>query len=153
MNETIKPVYFEDLAVGQVFTTGAIELTADSIVAFATQYDPQPMHLSDEGAAETVFGSLVASGWQMTALTMRLMVDARPLGSTPLIGAEIQNIKFAQPARPGMMLTAVATITEMLPGSNPARGFVVMDGTTHDQHSGDVVLTQTWRMLVPKRPG
>ena len=152
MADTDQPVYLEDLAVGQVFTTGSIELTPESIVNFAKQYDPQPMHLSDEGAAGTIFGSLVASGWQITALTMRLMVDARALGATPLIGAEISSIRFAQPAYPGMMLTAKAAIVEIVPGNHPKRGFVMMDGTTLDQNTGETVLTQTWRMLVPKRP-
>ena len=155
MTETTeKPaIHFEDLALGQLFTTGVMELTRDSIIAFAQDYDPQPMHLSDEGAADTIFGSLVASGWQITAITMRLMVDSNALGTTPLIGAEISNIRFAQPAYPGMMLTAKAEITEMIPSNHPKRGFVVMDGTTLDQNTGETLLTQRWRMLVPKRPG
>ena len=149
---THDPVYLEDLTIGQVFTTGAMDLTADSIIEFAQQFDPQPMHLSDEGAAGTIFQSLTASGWHITALTMRLMVDSRTLGSTPLIGAEIMHVRFAQPARPGMRLTAKAEVTDILPGTNPARGFAMMAGTTLDQHTDEIVMTQSWRMLLPKRP-
>lgn len=149
--EADNAVYLEDLSVGQVFETGDIELTAESIIDFARQFDPQPMHLSDAGAAHTIFGSLAASGWHMTALTMRLMVDATPFGTTPLIGAEISNIRFSQPARPGMMLTVRAEVMEILPGSNPERGFVIMNGTTLDRNTDQAVVTQTWRMLLPKK--
>ncbi|MEM6902294.1 MAG: MaoC/PaaZ C-terminal domain-containing protein [Pseudomonadota bacterium] len=149
----LDPVYLEDLEVGRVYETGTIELTAERIKAFAAEYDPQPMHLSDEGAEGTIFGSLTASGWQICALTMRLIVDSKFLGSTPLIGAEISQVRFAQPAKPGMVLKAVVEILELDPGSRPDRGFAEMSGTTIDTVSSQPVLTQNWRMLMPKRPG
>ncbi|MBV6632680.1 MAG: hypothetical protein KI792_06565 [Alphaproteobacteria bacterium] len=149
--DALSPVYLEDLEVGQAYETGTIELTAESIKAFAAQYDPQPMHLSDEGAEGTIFGSLSASGWQICCLTMRLIVDSKFVGSTPLIGAEISNIRFAQPARPGMLLQAKVEILKLDPGNRPDRGFAEMRGTTIDANTGEPVLTQSWRMLMPKR--
>ena len=79
-----------DLRIGQAFETGSLVISREDIVAFAASFDPQPMHLDEAAAEQTLFGRLVASGWHVAALTMRLMVQARPFGATPLIGAEIE---------------------------------------------------------------
>jgi acyl dehydratase len=67
-----EPVYLEDLAVGQSFSNGPVELRAEDIKAFASQFDPQPFHLDEEAARASLFGGLAASGWHTAALTMRL---------------------------------------------------------------------------------
>src|SRR5476649_2035849 len=82
------PRYFEDVAVGERTRTGSYTFERNSIVEFARLYDPQPMHLDEEAAKASFFGRLVASGWQTLGVTMRLMVEAKPLGTTPLIGLQ-----------------------------------------------------------------
>ena len=37
-------LYFEDFEAGQVYELGSRTVTEDEIVAFASQWDPQPMH-------------------------------------------------------------------------------------------------------------
>ena len=69
------PLYYDDLSVGQIFSTRTVRVSADEIVAFARQFDPQPFHLDDGAARETVFGGLAASGWHTAALVMRLIVE------------------------------------------------------------------------------
>ena len=69
------PFYFEDLTPGLKFRSGSQTLDAESIKAFARQYDPQPFHTDPVAAKDSFFGELVASGWHTMATTMRLIVD------------------------------------------------------------------------------
>ena len=103
-------ITLRDLRVGQVFETGSTVIERAAIMAFAAAYDPQPMHLDDAAAEASLFGQLIASGWHVAALTMRLMVEARPFGATPLIGAEVERLRFRRPVPPGTRLRCRATI-------------------------------------------
>ncbi|HUH40589.1 MAG TPA: MaoC/PaaZ C-terminal domain-containing protein, partial [Castellaniella sp.] len=71
MNEPAQALYFlDDLVVGQRFQSGTYALTEDQMIAFATEYDPQPFHLDKEAASATLFKGLAASGWHTAAITM-----------------------------------------------------------------------------------
>ena len=72
-----QPVWYEDVAPGMRVETGSHLFVRDEIVTFAGQYDPQPFHLSEEGAAASYFGRLAASGWHTAGVWMRLMIRAR----------------------------------------------------------------------------
>ena len=149
--ENPAPRYFEDVPVGERTRTGSFTLTRDSIVAFAKLYDPQPMHLDDEAAKGTLFGMLVASGWQTLNLTMRLMVEAKPLGATPLVGIEINEIRFTRPVLPGDSVSAELEIVKKWQSkTRPDRGFLQGRTVTFNQ-KGIEVSTQLWTMLVPVR--
>ena len=69
MRKNIKH-YWEDFAVGQVRDLGTITPTCEEIIAFASQFDPQPFHLDDEAAKASVFGGLCASGWHTCSMAM-----------------------------------------------------------------------------------
>ena len=145
------PRYLEDFQVGHVTETGAMTVTQEMIQAFARQYDPQPMHLDEAAARGTVFGTLVGSGWQTLALTMRLLVDARLLGGTPIVGAEFKDMRFHAPMRPGDSLRASAEVLGIQPSkSRPERGFMDLKVTTTNA-VGEPLVTQSWRLVVPSR--
>lgn len=143
-------VYWDDLHDGQTFITASRPVTREEIIAFATQFDPQPMHLDDDAAAASPFGRLTGSGWHTLALTMRLMVDAKPLGSTPLLGLGGDEVRFLKPLYPGQTLHVEAKITHLRPSSNPDKGHALVALTTFAD--GVPICTQTWRMLIPRRP-
>ena len=67
--------YFEDVEVGATASFGRYEVTREEVVDFASKYDPQPFHLSDEAAAKTYFGRVSASGWHTCAMTMGMLVE------------------------------------------------------------------------------
>ena len=92
--EPIPARTYDDLDIGERFRSAALCMYESDMRAFAEQYDPQPMHTDPEAAAETMFGGLIASGWLTGALTMKLMVESRMLGSTPLIGVEVDRVRF-----------------------------------------------------------
>ena len=69
---------------GEVSSYGAYELSRDALVAFAAEYDPQPFHLDEEAARDSLLGGLAASGWQACAILMRLNCDGFLTASTSL---------------------------------------------------------------------
>ncbi len=77
--------HLEDLRVGLRFSSGTHALDEAQIKSFARQFDPQPFHLDEDAARDTLFAGLAASGWHTAAITMRLMVD----GGAPLAGGII----------------------------------------------------------------
>lgn len=131
------PLYLEDLVVGQRFERRAHRLDPEQIIAFARDYDPQPFHLSDEGAAGSIFETLAASGWHTMALTMRLMVESVPFADG-LIGASTE-VTWPTPTRPGMALRVFTEIMDIRQSrSKPGLGIVTMRSETRDQ-SGTVL--------------
>lgn len=135
------------LAVGTVVETRIDTLGRDDVVAFARQFDPQPMHLDEESARDTVFGGLVASGWHVAALTMRLMVEARPLGAAPIVGLEVDRLRYRRPVPPGTRLRCRATIDAVEPSSRPGRSYVTLSVDTLDADTGAALISQRWKLL------
>ncbi len=74
------PLFYEDIEPGERIFIGSYHFSAESIIAFARQFDPQSFHLSEEAGRRSHFGGLVASGWQSAAVHMRMLVDARHRG-------------------------------------------------------------------------
>jgi acyl dehydratase len=144
--------YLDDFAAGERLTVpGRFEMTPERVQEFAAAYDPQPIHLDEEAARGEFFGRLVASGWQGLSVTAWLMVEARPLGDTPLIGASIDNLRFVAPVLPGDVLRVEAEVLETRPSrSRPEIGFLRLRLVTLNQRE-EPVLTQDWNLLVPRR--
>lgn len=146
-------VTLHDLSVGQVFETATIVIGHDDIVDFAARYDPQPMHLDDAAAESSLFGRLVASGWQIAALTMRLMVEARPFGATPLIGAEVERLRFRRPVPPDTRLRCRATVEGFEESRRPGTGYARLKVETIDADTGEALMVQSWKLLLPTGNG
>jgi acyl dehydratase len=148
---TIAPRYLDDLHVGDSFTSGEHAMDAAQIIAFATQFDPQPFHLDNEAATGTVFGGLAASGWHTVAVSMRLMVTSGLPIAGGIVGAGAQ-VSWPKPTRPTDVLHVVSVIAEIVPSkSRPDRGMVTAVSTTYNQH-GEVLQVLTAKMVVPRRP-
>ncbi len=143
--------YLEDLRVGQRFRSGTHALDAAQIKTFARQFDPQPFHLNEGEARDTLFTGLAASGWHTAAITMRLMVD----GGVPLAGGIIGaggEISWPKPTRPGDILHVESEIVDVTPSrSRPDRGMVTVRSETLNQR-GDTVQVLTAKLIVPRRP-
>ena len=144
-------LYLEDLHVGQTFVTGSVAVTAEAIKAFASDYDPQPFHLDEAAAKDSLFGGLAASGWHTAALSMRLLVDGLPFAGG-LIGVGGETT-WPHPTRPGDTLTVHVEILEITPSkSRPDRGMVRTRNETRNQH-GDPVQISTLGIVAWRRPG
>lgn len=142
--------YLEDLRVGETFTNGPVELTAEDIKAFARQFDPQPFHLDEAAAEKSLFGRLAASGWHTASLTMRLLVTGAPQFAWGFIGAG-GEVTWPRPAYAGDRLTLHGEIIEITPSrSKPDRGIVRVRLVMKNQHQ-QVVQDMVARVLVPRR--
>jgi acyl dehydratase len=98
-------IYFEDIAVGDVEEFGSYTLTEAEILEFAERYDPQWFHTDPERAADSIYGGLIASGWQTAAVTMRMLVDGY-LSETATVGAKgVDELRWPRPVRPGDTLS------------------------------------------------
>lgn len=105
--------YFEDIEVGTKASFGRYEVTRDEVVEFASKYDPQPFHLSDEAAAETHFGRLSASGWQTCAMTMSMVVENLKANSQAGLGSPgIDELRWLKPVYPGDILRCETEILD-----------------------------------------
>lgn len=144
------PLWLEDLHVGQTFVSSSITLTAEDIKTFARQFDPQPFHLDEAAARDSLFGGLAASGWHTAALTMKLLVEAFPLAGG-LIGAGGETT-WPRPTRPGDTLTVHVEVLEILPSrTRPDRGMIRTRSETRNQH-GEAVQISTTRIVAWRRP-
>ena len=93
--------WFDDLEVGMRFKGGEVQVTESDIKRFAAEFDPQPFHLDNEAAKQTLFKGLAASGWHTAALAMRLAVELKRFGPHPRLGLGVDNLRWLAPVRPG----------------------------------------------------
>jgi len=142
-------LYLEDLHVGQKFSSGTYRMDAERIKAFAAEFDPQPFHLDEAAARQSVFRGLAASGWHTAAATMRLIVAALPLASGSVgLGGELA---WPRPTRPGDTLRIEVEILAVAPSrSKPDRGIVTARCTTLNQKNEPVQVLTT-KILVFRR--
>jgi len=135
------PRYLEDIAIGETWTSPSIVLTQEEIIAFGKANDPQPMHTDPAAAAQGRFGGLIASGWQVAALSMRLFIEAGGYGETPVIGLGIDELRWKKPVRPGDRLHTVREVIETRRSrSKPGFGIVRTRVRVMNQ-DGDIVLS------------
>lgn len=144
--------YLDDFEPGEVIDSAEeYEMTPERIAAFATEFDPQPIHLDPEMARESLFGGIIASGWHSLSVTMRLMVRSNIFEGAPVVGVGIQNLRYLKPVRAGDRLRARAEVLETRPSSSqPDRGYLVLRVVT--LRDEEQVLTQDWTVLVPTCP-
>ncbi len=118
--------FFEDYTVGATYVCGSFTVTEQEIIAFATLYDPQMMHIDRRLAAEGVFGEIIASGWHTVALAMRPFVDTF-LPFNGLAAPGIDELRWPRPVRPGDTLTVRVTVQAARRSqSKPDRGLLVL---------------------------
>ncbi len=117
--------YFEDIEVGDVYEPdGRYEVTKDELVEFAERYDPQPFHLDEAAAEESIFGSLATSGWHTASMCMRLMVDGF-LDEASMGAGGIDELRWTRPVHPGDTLRIEIEVLEKRPSeSRPEMGHV-----------------------------
>lgn len=150
-NSDVKAVlYLDDLVVGQRFVSGTHLIDEQQIKAFAKQFDPQPFHLDDDAAKETLFGGLVASGWHTAGISMRLLVE----GGLPIAGGLVgagAELTWPKPTRPGAILQVESEIVDVRPSrSRPDRGIATIRSETRNQF-GEVVQVFIAKLVVPRR--
>ena len=143
-------MYFDDLTVGQHWRRGPVRLSADGIVAFAREWDPQPFHVDPDAAARSRFGGLVASGAHIFALAARLFTTT--LGIAFVAGRGFDRVRLLRPLRPDVDVHLEIRVVRLKPGPYPDSGQVDFSLKLVDV-SGHVILSGTAETLVLRKPG
>ncbi|HWV12967.1 MAG TPA: MaoC family dehydratase, partial [Sphingobium sp.] len=135
--------FFEDVEIGSKIEFGPVAVSRDEIIAFATEFDAQPFHLSDEAAAGTHFGSLSASGWHTTALFMKMFVaemQASGHQDASLGAIGIDELRWLRPVRPGDTLWGISEVVEKKASkSRPEMGIIKSKVTVFNQQDEPVL--------------
>ncbi|MFT3779090.1 MAG: MaoC family dehydratase [Ottowia sp.] len=146
--------FWEDLPVGTTVEMGSITVDRDEVIAFASRYDPQPFHLDDEAAAQSMFGKLAASGWHTCAMAMGLMVRNFLHESASLGSPGLEQLKWLKPVYPGDVLTLRQRIVESRPmKSRPDVGLTRALWEMFNQHGEQVLLMDGYGMFRRRAPG
>ncbi len=153
MSKTYK-YYWEDFPVGSVREYGGKLVTKEEIIAFASQFDPQPFHLDEEAAKHSLFGGLCASGWHTCSMAMRMMCDAYLLDSASLGSPGLENIRWVKPVRPGDTLHMRSTVLEARPmDSKPHVGLMRTRWEVLNQNNEEVMFMEGHGMMRRRSPG
>lgn len=143
-------LYFEDLEPGQSFDLGSHTVSKEDILDFARKYDPQSFHLDEEAAKSSLFGGLIASGWQSAAIYMRIFVQTMMAKAAGMGSPGIEDLRWKRPVRPGDTLTGKFTILEKKP-FRANIGLIRADNVLTNQE-GKVVMSFVGQMLFGKKP-
>jgi acyl dehydratase len=140
--------YFEDYRVGTVHRYGAVTVDQAEVIAFATKFDPQSIHVDPEAAARGPFGGLIACGWHTTAMMMRLF-DVHYLSKVASLASPgVDELRWTRPVRPGDTLTIRVTILEAnVSRSKPDRGVLRTLIEVLNQNSDQVMSCKAINML------
>ena len=146
-------LYWEDFSPGRVFEHGPRRVTREEIVSFAAEFDPQPMHLDEAAARDTMLGGLSASGWHACAILMRMLADAFVLNSASMGAPGVDEVRWLLPIRPDDQLTFRATVLETrVSKSRPEMGFVRFMFELSNQ-AGERAVTLTNSLMISRRDG
>jgi len=158
-------LFFEDIHVGRRREVGSFTFTADEIKRFASKYDPQRFHLSEEEGRKSLFGGLAASGWHVASVCMKLMVtsmqrlarEAVARGETVVAGGPspgFRDLRWIKPVMAGDTISFVSEVEGLRPSaSRPEWGIVEIRNTGTNQR-GEVVFSYLGTGFVPRRtPG
>ncbi|ELY37766.1 MaoC family dehydratase [Natronorubrum tibetense] len=144
--------YFEDLEPGDVFETSGYTVKKNEIIEFAEQFDPQPFHVDEAAAEDSIFGGLIASGIHTMALASKLTVEETFDMIANLGGRGMDDLQFHQPVRPGDTLHVELEVLETTPSERHSeRGYVTYEQRVLDD-SDAVVLSLRMETIVRRRP-
>jgi acyl dehydratase len=133
-------LYFEDFQPGHSFPLAPKAVTAEEVIAFATEFDPQPMHLNEEAGKASILGGLSASGWHTASMFMRMMFDGWLSNSSSEGSPGIEFMEWKKPVLAGDTLSGRSTVVECRPlRSRPGIGLVRFLHEVENQH-GEVVM-------------
>lgn len=147
----MKTRWFEDFRVGDSFRSPGLTMTEAEIIDFAFRYDPQPFHIDRTAAEASLYGGLIASGWQLGSVMFRLFTMTDPFGAASLGSPGVDRIRWLKPVRPGDTVRTVATVTQVRASSKPERGVAVIAYELLNQHD-EVVMSMSGAQLLRRRP-
>jgi acyl dehydratase len=150
LNLTASAPYFDDMPVGTKFATKGATITEDAIIQFGLVYDPQPFHIDRSAGKQSIFGALVASGFQVLALSFRAVCDTQVLTHN-LGGNQAEDLKWSKPVLPNDTIKVEGEVVDARESSSKKdRGVLKIKYTTTND-SGEEVLRFTLTHIFKRR--
>ena len=148
---SVMTLTFEDFPPGHFGTFGPRRVTREEILAFAAEFDPQPMHLDEDAAKRSMLKGLSASGWHLCSIMMRMMFDGY-IGRTASLGSPgVNELRWLAPLRPGDDLTLDIDVAEArVSRSRPETGIVTFKGVVRNA-AGQVLCEMVSPIIVQRR--
>lgn len=144
---------FEDFKPGHFGTFGPRHVTREEILAFAAEFDPQPMHLDEAAAQKSMLRGLSGSGWHLGSIMMRMLVDGFIGRSASLGSPGVNEMRWLAPLRPGDDLTLdVDVIEARVSRSRPNTGIITFKGTIRNAR-GEVLCEMESPIILGRRDG
>jgi len=142
---------YENFDEGATIDLGRKQVTADEIIEFASEFDPQPMHLDEAAGKASILGGLSASGWHSCAMFMRLLCDGLLLRSTSQGAPGIDYVRWKRPVLAGDMLNATGTVmAKRISAKRPGLGLVTLKGELTNQRGETVLELQNTGMFLTR---
>lgn len=139
---------FDDFTPGRRFPLGPKLVTAEEIIEFAEEFDPQPMHLSEEAGKASILGGLAASGWHTCGMLMRMTVDSYISQSPSQAGLGVDMVDWKKPVLAGDTLSGTTTVLEQrVSRSRPGLGVVKLRHELQNQRGEIVCVAELNAML------
>ncbi|MGV1752213.1 MaoC family dehydratase [Agrobacterium sp. CG674] len=139
---------FEDFTPGRSFPLGPKTVTADEIIEFAMEFDPQPMHLSEEAGKASILGGLAASGWHTCGMVMRMTVDSYMKDAPSQAGLGVDFVEWKKPVLADDTLSGTSTVVEQrVSRSRPDMGVIKLRHELQNQRGETVCVAEVNAML------
>ncbi|MEM7407637.1 MAG: MaoC family dehydratase [Pseudomonadota bacterium] len=146
-------LYFEDFEAGQVFELGSRTLSAERILEFAREFDPQPFHIDEAAAARSIYGRLIASGWHTGSTLMGLVAEGLLNRTTSQGSPGLEELRWTKPVYPGDELSGRCTVEQTRASrSKPDRGSVLILSELRNQHGDVCVAMRSWGIFLRRGP-
>lgn len=130
----------DELNVGEIFETQGYTLTQGDIISFAFNFDPQPFHIDEVAAQNSIFGGIIASGFHSIAICFRLFIQSGIFAKSSLGGTGLDEVRWYAPVRAGDTLTAEVEVSKLVPStSKEDRGVAVLQYRGYNQRRELVV--------------
>lgn len=133
--------YFEDLSIGDVWTSREFLVTEEDLLDYARKYDPQPMHIDPVAAAKGPHGSIIASGGFVSAMSLKLFIEAGGYGETPVLGLGHDELRWHKAVKPGDVLVARREIISLRRSQSKPTNGIVRTKITMTNQDGVVVMS------------
>lgn len=124
---------FDDFSIGDTFKTATYQISEDEIIKFASEFDPQYMHIDKKKASEGRFNGIIASGMHTMSLSFKLWVETGKYGEDVVAGTQMSNVKFSKPVYPNDTLRVVAEVTNKH-SIKKENGLLTVALTTYNQN-------------------
>jgi acyl dehydratase len=149
---SVPRLFWEDFTAGRVIDCGPRLVTREEIVAFAAEFDPQPMHLDEAAGQAGMLGGLSASGWHSCCLMMRMITDGF-IGEASFLGSGgVEEVRWRAPLRPGDNVTVRVTVADTrVSRSRPEIGLVKFLMEMYNAGATEPLMTLTVTPMFARR--